>query len=178
MKRLSIELALAAAGLATLAGCHAPAPSVRGLFAAAGPTRVAPPATNSFTVADRYYSEAANGDQASAQPLGISPPPPYRPPAGATSLSPPPSGGAVAATAAVSGGPPRSSGQGMAATDLSVQQGQHSTAGGRPMEISQLPSRAPSASAILLPGTINAFPRGAAATPPRASTDAWESRGR
>ena len=191
MKRTIFWMLAACCCLA--AGCHAPMPNVRGLFSAAGPTRIAPPATDSYTAADPYYSEQGGGapPRASTTPVGTAPP--YQVPAPAaaadsTSLSPPAgsSSGAVprvrisaaaaqgAAFTSPQGGPqPR----GMVATELSGQTSTFNSSAGM-LEISQLPSAPRSPSAIVLPGTVNTLPRNAPPAPrPRvASGGDWQTR--
>lgn len=63
-------------------GCRAPVPKVRDAFAAAGPTRLSPPPTGSYTKPDPYYPGAGglSPPRATTQAqVGITPAPPYNP---------------------------------------------------------------------------------------------------
>ena len=148
------------------AGCRAPVPRVRDVFAAAGSTRIAPPSTNAFTVADSYYKGSGSAaSQAAAQPLGnapsldtpdIPPAPPYQGQTASTRGVGAPAPGRYVATQDVQVGPPRvritsqatqpqfqspynSAAGGMAVTDLSGREPSTFVPPTRALEIGDLP---------------------------------------
>ncbi|MCA9173966.1 MAG: hypothetical protein KDB14_05710 [Planctomycetales bacterium] len=148
------------------AGCRAPVPTVRNMFAPAGATRIAPPATGSYTTPDPYYTGAGGlaPPRASTQPVttnaagaAIPPTPPYAPStasAAGTTLpdgryfappvmevgaAPPRVGITRQSTAGTSFQPGNLSG-GMIATDLSRREPSTFVPPNRALEIGDLPT--------------------------------------